>query len=55
MVLIAVGVVLLLNTTDIIDFALIERFWPVGLIALGLYLLYNRMAGPKRDDVEAPR
>jgi hypothetical protein len=54
-VLILVGVVLLLNTTDIIDFALIERFWPVGLIALGLYLLYNRMSGPKNSDVEAPR
>ena len=48
-VLIAVGFVLLLNTTDIIDFVLVERFWPVGLIALGLYLLYNRMGHSRRD------
>jgi hypothetical protein len=48
-VLIVVGFVLLLNTTEIIDFIVIERFWPVGLIALGLYLLYNRMSGEKGD------
>ena len=48
-ILIAVGFVLLLNTTDIVDFVLVERFWPVGLIALGLYLLYNRMSHSRRD------
>jgi TM2 domain-containing membrane protein YozV len=57
-VLIVLGFVLLLNTTDIIDFIVIERFWPVGLIVIGLYLLYNRMAGQKDDthqDAEARR
>ena len=48
-ILIVVGFILLLNTTDIIDFILVERYWPVGLIGLGAYLLYNRMSHPKSD------
>ena len=46
-VLIVIGFILLLNTTEILDFVIIERFWPVGLIALGAYLLYNRLGAPK--------
>ena len=48
-ILIVVGFILLLNTTDIIDFILVERYWPVGLIGLGVYLLYNRMSHSKSD------
>ncbi len=43
--LIILGVVLLLHTLDLFDFEVVERYWPVLLIALGVYLLYNRFAG----------
>jgi len=43
--LIVVGVVLLLRTLDLFDFELVARYWPVLLIALGVYLLYNRFSG----------
>jgi hypothetical protein len=42
-VLIGVGFLLLLETTDIIRFDDFARFWPVGLIALGGYMLYGRL------------
>lgn len=41
--LIALGFVLLLETTDIIRFDDVARFWPVGLIAVGGYMLYTRL------------
>jgi TM2 domain-containing membrane protein YozV len=44
-VLIIVGVLLLLNTTDIIPLEKILRYWPVLLIVLGIYLLYVRITG----------
>jgi Domain of unknown function (DUF5668)/B-box zinc finger len=43
--LIVLGVVLLLRTLDLFDFEVVVRYWPVLLIALGLYLLYNRFSG----------
>ncbi len=43
--LIVVGVLLLLDTTDIIRLDRILRYWPVLLILLGVYLLYGRVAG----------
>jgi uncharacterized membrane protein YfcA len=43
--LIILGVVLLLRTLDLFDFEVVVRYWPVLLIALGLYLLYNRFSG----------
>jgi len=43
--LIALGFVLLLNTTDIISMDQLERYWPVGLIVFGFYLLYARLTG----------
>lgn len=43
--LIVVGVLLLLDTTDIIRLDRIMRYWPVLLILLGVYLLYGRVAG----------
>jgi len=45
--LIALGFILLLDTTEIIDIAQLERFWPVGLIVLGIYLLYARASGER--------
>ena len=49
-VLIGVGVLFLMNTLDLLRFAQIIRFWPVALIGLGAYMLYERVSA--RD--EAP-
>ena len=50
--LIALGFILLLNTTDIIRMETLERYWPVGLIVCGLYMLYVRIT--PRSHVVAP-
>jgi Domain of unknown function (DUF5668) len=42
-VLIAIGVLYLLNTLDLVDFRQIGRFWPVILIVVGAYMLYSRV------------
>jgi TM2 domain-containing membrane protein YozV len=47
-VLIGVGALLLLNTLDLISIDVVVRFWPVGLIAIGAYMLYSRMKGGTR-------
>jgi TM2 domain-containing membrane protein YozV len=60
--LIALGFILLLDTTDIISMDQLERYWPVGLILFGLYMLYARLspsaphrnAGPDQN-AEAPK
>jgi hypothetical protein len=44
-VLIALGVVFLLDTLDIVRIYKLFRYWPVFLIALGAYMLYARMFG----------
>lgn len=41
--LVVVGFLLLLDTTDIISMEVFARYWPVALIALGVYLLYARV------------
>jgi TM2 domain-containing membrane protein YozV len=46
-VLIAMGVLLLLNTTDLIPLERILRYWPVLLILFGFYLLYVRLTGDR--------
>ncbi len=43
--LIVVGVLLLLHTLHVLDFDVVIRYWPVLLIAAGVYLLYARFAG----------
>jgi hypothetical protein len=54
-VLIAVGGLFLMNTLGWLRFGEIIRFWPVALIALGAYMLYERMerggpsAAPDRE------
>jgi hypothetical protein len=41
--LIALGVLLLLHTLDLLDFEYVVRYWPVLLIAAGAWLLYGRL------------
>lgn len=41
--LIGLGFILLLDTTDIISIDEFGKYWPLGLIAVGVYLLYNRL------------
>jgi hypothetical protein len=57
--LIGIGFILLLDTTDMIDMEKLERYWPVGLIVFGLYMLYTRVAGDRvaaqNDNAEARR
>ena len=47
LVLIGIGFVLLLDTTDIINMEQLSRYWPVGLIVLGVYMLYNRVSAQR--------
>jgi hypothetical protein len=42
-VLIGLGILLLLNTTGLIPMERIMRYWPAGLILLGVYMLYARV------------
>ena len=44
LLLIGLGFILLLDTTDIISMDQLERYWPVGLILFGLYMLYARLS-----------
>jgi len=50
-VLIAGGIMFLLITLDLIAIYRVIRFWPVLLIAVGAYLLYNRITEDRRDGV----
>lgn len=47
-ILIAIGIMFLLDTLHIFDFRDVGRFWPVILILVGAYLLYARMTAPAR-------
>jgi len=49
-VLIALGVIFLLDNLDILDLRRMLRFWPVLLIALGAYMLYLRMSPPENSN-----
>jgi Domain of unknown function (DUF5668) len=44
-ILVLLGVVLLLQTLHLFDFAYLARYWPVLLIGAGAYLLYSRFSG----------
>jgi len=46
LLLIAIGVIYLLNSLELLDFRAISRFWPVILIIVGAYMLYSRFAAP---------
>lgn len=43
--MIAIGVLFLLNNIDVLRFRDYARFWPVFLIAIGAYMLYTRLTG----------
>src|SRR5438045_1547014 len=43
--LVVLGVLMLLHTLDLLNFDRVARYWPILLIAAGLYLLYGRFAG----------
>jgi len=43
--LIGFGVLFLLNTMDVLRFERLVRYWPVLLIVLGAYMLYERISG----------
>jgi hypothetical protein len=43
--LIALGVLFLLNNLNIVELRRMLRYWPVLLIALGVYMLYIRVTG----------
>ena len=45
-VLIALGVIFLLDNLEVLELRRMLRYWPVLLIALGAYMLYVRMSGP---------
>lgn len=53
--LIGLGFILLLDTTDIISIDEFERYWPLGLIVFGVYLLYNRLHQNHNHDAEVER
>ena len=44
-ILIGLGILLLLNTLDLISIDAVLRFWPLGLILIGVYMLYTRTRG----------
>jgi len=47
--LILLGILLLLNTTEIIPLQKVLRYWPVLLIVFGVYLLFLRLIGGGRN------
>ena len=54
-VLIAVGLLFLLNNMEIIRFSQFIRYWPIALIGLGVYMLYERVsATASRDNGSRP-
>jgi hypothetical protein len=53
-ILIGLGFILLLDTTDLISMDQIERYWPVGLIVFGIYMLYARLS-PRAPENGADR
>jgi hypothetical protein len=46
----AIGVLFLLNTMDLIRMSQVLRYWPLLLIALGAYLLYERLVPAGRGN-----
>jgi hypothetical protein len=45
LLLIVIGVLFLLNNLDLLRFRDVARYWPVFLIAIGVYMLYSRLSG----------
>jgi TM2 domain-containing membrane protein YozV len=53
-VLIAVGLLFLLNNLEIIRMREVIRYWPIALIGLGVYMLYERVSGTVARDSAGP-
>jgi len=53
-ILIAFGVIFLLNNMEIVRFSQILHYWPIALIALGAYMLYERIASTASHDHSGP-
>lgn len=57
-ILIALGVIFLAETNDWVDFDFIWDFWPLGLVAAGIYILMRKDSespGPRpRSETAAP-
>src|SRR5580698_4715662 len=51
--LVVLGTLLLLHTLELLDFDRVARYWPVLLIAVGVYLLWGRIAGHGKAASEA--
>ena len=49
-VLVVLGIILLLHTLHLFDLEYLARYWPVLLIAAGVYLLYNRFTGHRSSE-----
>jgi TM2 domain-containing membrane protein YozV len=47
--LIGLGVLFLLDTLRVIEFRDLARFWPILLILVGAFMLYNRVTGPAQS------
>jgi hypothetical protein len=63
-VLIVVGLIFLLHNLNILRLGQIIRYWPIALIGLGVYMLYERVSGwsepadhgtPPREAANEPR
>ena len=52
-VLIGLGTLLLLDQTDLLPLDRLIRFWPVGLILIGVYMLYARVEAGVRGNAHA--
>lgn len=50
--LISIGVLFLLNTLDIVRFSQLIRYWPIALIALGAYMLYERVTPSHHTSID---
>jgi hypothetical protein len=55
LLLIGLGFILLLDTTDIISMDQLQRYWPIGLIVCGLYMLYARLSPGHARQAQADR
>ncbi len=53
-VLIVLGIVFLLNNLEIFELRRMLRFWPIALIAVGVYMLYMRLGGAARSKGDQP-
>jgi hypothetical protein len=53
-ILIAFGLIFLLNNMEIVRFSQILRYWPIALIGLGAYMLYERISSTASHDHSGP-